>query len=224
SFVYKDKATGDFPRKYCQHNHLDYYVNRNKAIIDFLAEKTWVDEKKIVVAGHSEGVSIALKMAIDKANMSHLILLNGGVEGRAMAQITSYRKREKSIEDFEATEAFFRYWESLIDKSGELSDDCSERDSHKATFSFSFPYRRHFQKINILVFVGYGTKDESALLIDNFRIQAIQSKKKNFYFKSYFGLEHNLFEVQEDGRINYDKRYFDNVANDFFNWINTFNN
>lgn len=222
NYNYIDKKTGSFPRKYCQNNHLDYYVNRNKAVIDFLAKKDWVDERKIVVAGHSEGVSVALKMAIDKIQMSHLILLNAGVEGRIMAIITNHRKREKSIENYKETEEFFRYWESLVNTNpNELSDDCTERDSHKATASFSYPYRNHLADINLPVFFGYGTKDESVLLMDNLRVETIRLKKKNFHFKSYFGWEHNFFGFKEDGSIDYDDHNFDKVAIDFFTWLKT---
>ena len=90
-FNYKDPKTGDFTRTYCKNNHLDYYVKRNKAVLKYLSKQKWVDKDKIVVAGHSEGVQVALKMAIDKAKMTHLILLNAGLEGRIMSIITHER-------------------------------------------------------------------------------------------------------------------------------------
>ena len=75
------------------------------------------------------------------------------------------------------------------------------------------------QEIEIPVFFGYGTKDESVLLMDYLRVQTIQLKKKNFYFKSYFGLEHNFWGFKEDGTVNHDDYQFDRVANDFFEWL-----
>ena len=80
---------------------MDYYVNRNIAVLDFLAKKEWVDESRIVVAGHSEGVSITYKMAIEKAPMTQMILLNAGLTGRIMAIITNKRQNEQTKEDYQ---------------------------------------------------------------------------------------------------------------------------
>lgn len=220
--LYKDPETGVFPKKYCQNNHLDFYVNRNKAVIEFLAQKDLVDESRIVVAGHSEGVSVSFKMAIEKTPMTHLILLNAGLTSRMMAIVTNSRQREQSEEDYQQTEEFFRYWKSLVDtKRKELSDDCSARDSHKATASFSYPYRNHLSEINIPVFFGYGTKDESVLLMDQLRIESIRQGLENWNFKSYFGWEHNFFGFNEDGSLNYEDYNYDAVATDFFEWLKT---
>ena len=220
-YTYKNKETGAFPRKYCQNNHLDYYVNRNKAVLKFLAKKDWVDEKKIVVVGHSEGVQVSLKMAIDKAKMTHLVLLNAGLEGRIMSIITNERSNEKTVEDYQQTEEFFSYWKNLVQHKGAYSDDCSKKDSDKATASFSFPYRKYLHKLKVPVFFGYGTKDESVLLMDNLRLQTITKGLTNFQFKSYFGWEHNFFSLKEDGSINYEDYNFDIVAADFFTWLKT---
>lgn len=218
--LYNDPKTGVFPEKYCQNNHLDYYVNRNTAVLEFLAKKDWVDESRIVVAGHSEGVSVSFKMAVEKTPMTHLILLNAGLAGRIMAMITNQRKREQTKEDYQQTEEFFRYWKSLVETAPEeLSDDCSTRDSHKATASFSYPYRQHLSEIDIPVFFGYGTKDESVLLMDHLRVQTIREGKENFHFKSYYGWEHNFFGFNEDGSLNYEDYNYDTVATDFFEWL-----
>lgn len=160
--MYKDPQTGEFPKKYCQNNHLDYYVNRNKAVLDFLSKKEWIDENKIVVVGHSEGVSIAFKMALEKAKMTHLVLLNGNLATRMMSIIINNREVEQNKEDYLKTEKLFHYWQSLVATNPlDLSDDCSKSDSNKATASFSFPYRQYISDIDIPVFVGYGTKDKS---------------------------------------------------------------
>ncbi|MEM1119459.1 MAG: dienelactone hydrolase family protein [Bacteroidota bacterium] len=218
--LYHDPKTGAFPRKYCQSNHLDYYVERNKAVLEYLAKQDWVDESRIVVAGHSEGVSVSFKMAIEKVPMTHLILLNAGLTGRIMAIVTNHRQKEENKEDYEQTEALFNYWKSLVETTPkELSDDCSLRDSHKATASFSYPYRQHLKEIDIPVFFGYGTKDESVLLMDQLRLETIRAKKENYYFKSYFGWEHNFFGFNEDGSLNYEDYNYDKVATDFFKWL-----
>lgn len=57
--------------------------------------------------------------------------------------------------------------------------------------------------------------------MDNLRLQTIRKGLTNFYFKSYFGLEHSFAPVQEDGKPNYEDWQFDKVAADFFKWLKT---
>lgn len=214
---FRDPLTNTFPRDYCKNNHLDYYVNRNKAVLDFLGKKDWVDETNITVAGHSEGFMIAYKMAVEKANMHHLILLNGNLAGRILSIIINERKKEAKTQS-EHTEEFFDYWEYL-NQLDTYSDDCSIKDSEKATASFSYPYMQDLPNINLPVFIGYGTRDGAVLFMDQIRVEAIRQHKDNFHFKSYLGLEHNFFKVQEDGTIDYEDYRYDQVASDFFDWL-----
>ncbi len=197
---------------------MDYYVNRNKAVIDFLIKKDWIDDSKIVVAGHSEGVDIGFKMAIDKVKMSHLILLNGDLSGRIMSEIALRRKTNPN--DSLATEQVFDHWKAL-NQMTTYSDDCSKGDSQKATASFSYPFMQHLSEIDIPIYVGYGTKDRGVLLIDYLRYETIRLGKNNYYFKTFHGLDHSFAKVKADGQVDYKDGRFDKVAADFFNWIKT---
>lgn len=49
-YTYKD-GTGMFPKNYLKRNLLDYYVNRNLAVIQFLQNQPWISTKALVVAG-----------------------------------------------------------------------------------------------------------------------------------------------------------------------------
>jgi len=215
-YNYIDPETGSFPRKYCQNNHLDYYVRRNKAVIDFLTKKDWVDANKVVVAGHSEGVDIGFKMAIDKVKMSHLILLNGDLAGRIISEVALRRKTNPN--DSTAAEQVFDHWKALSQMTT-YSDDCSKGDSEKATASFSYPFMQHLSAIDLPVYVGYGTKERGVLLIDYLRYETIRLGKENYHFKAYHGLEHSFLKVKADGQVDYEDNHFDKVAADFFNWL-----
>jgi len=63
NFMYLDSTTGKFTKEYSERNLLDYYVERNLKIIKYLRKQNWVSHEKLVVAGHSEGSTIAAKMA-----------------------------------------------------------------------------------------------------------------------------------------------------------------
>lgn len=217
-YNYIDQETGYFPRKYCQNNHLDYYVNRNKAVIDFLTTKDWIDANKIVLVGHSEGVDIGFKMAIGKVKMSHLVLLNGDLTGRIMSEVALRRKMNPN--DSLATEQVFDHWKELTQMTT-YSDDCSKGDSQKATASFSYPFMQYIAEVDIPIYVGYGTKDRGVLLMDYLRYEAIRLRKDNYHFKAYHGLEHNFAPVQADDTPDYDNMQFDRVATDFFAWLKT---
>jgi len=221
NLLYVDPKTNQFPHKYCENNHLDFYVKRNLAVLDFLSSKDWVESGKVVVAGHSEGVSIAYKMALEYKPISHLIMLNAGLAGRMTSILANRRKRDTTLENHQETEELFKYFKFLAETEGEgLSDDCSLKDSDKATASFSYPFRNHISELDIPIFFGYGTRDESVLLMDYLRIQVIEAQKSNYLFKSYFRLEHNFFGLDKEGRINYEDYRFDKVASDFFEWLN----
>lgn len=217
-FNFFDKNTKTFPEAYCKNNHLDYYVNRNKAILDFLAQQDWVDEKRIIVAGHSEGFMVAYKMAVEKAKMTDLVLLNGNLMGRILSIMIDVRGNQHQNRDSTTSEEIFSYWKEL-NQSTSFSNDCSSGDSDKATASFSYPYLKHLEEVNIPTFIGYGTQDGAALLNDYLRMETIRLKKDNYHYQTYFGLEHSFFRVKENGEVNYEDPRFDVVMKDVFNWL-----
>ena len=124
------------------------------------------------MAGHSEGVSIAYKMGLEDKSISHLIMLNAGLAGRMTSILANRRKRDTTLKDHQETEELFKYYKFLSKtETGGLSDDCSLKDSDKATASFSYPFRNHISELDMPIFFGYGTRDESVLLMDYLRIQ-----------------------------------------------------
>ena len=62
SFNYVD-SSGKFPKEYSDRNLLSYYIPRNIAVLKYLQKQKWVTTTKLVVAGHSEGSTVAAKMA-----------------------------------------------------------------------------------------------------------------------------------------------------------------
>jgi pimeloyl-ACP methyl ester carboxylesterase len=212
-YTYSD-GSGAFPKAYTDRNHLDYYVNRNIQVIQFLQRQSWVSTKILVVAGHSEGSSIAAKMASAYSKITHLIYSGGNPMGRILTLIG----RERAIENESSPQAEgqFKYWEQVVSNP---SDTTSKGDTHRATYEFSIPPIHYLQKLKIPVLVCYGTKDVACPFNDYLRVEVIKQKKSNFTFKAYIGTEHNYFPVKPTGEVDYDTFNWDKVARDWKQWL-----
>jgi dienelactone hydrolase len=214
---YFDPQTGQAPNVYSDRNYLDYYVNRNIELIDFLEKQSFVDIRKLVVAGHSEGSTIAAKMALLSKKITHLIYACGNPMGRIMTMISKSRQYENPADTLSRTENEFMYWQEVVRNSASL--DNTYGDTPKATYDFSIPPIQYLQQLTIPVLVCYGTRDYSALFNDYLRVEMMRSGKTNFSFNAYVGLEHNFFELTHDGQVNYERPNWDLVARDWLNWL-----
>lgn len=208
-------STGHFPKNYIERNLLDYYVDRNISVIKFLQTKNWVFKNKLVVAGHSEGSTVAAKMAFLFPKITNLIYASGNPLGRILSIIE--RQRAEENDSTKIAEKGFEYWQSIVmNKSGM---DASKGDTYKATYGFSIPPIQYLQKIKIPVLVCYGTKDDSSPYNDYLRVEMLRQQKNNFTFKAYIGTNHNFFPLKPGGETNYDIFNWDKVAEDWRKWL-----
>lgn len=215
---YIDTATNFPPKEYTEKANLTYYTERNSIIVDHLIKQSWVDPDIIVVAGHSEGASIAVKMASANKNITHLIY-SGGTPyySRILSMIMQDRKAESSENSW--VELDFDYWAQVNEKPFDVSREHGF-NANKGTFTFSQKLNNDFKRLTIPVLVSYGTKDPACPFNDLLRVEMMQENKTNINFRSYLNREHNFFEVSEDGKINYDNFGWDLVGEDWLKWIN----
>jgi fermentation-respiration switch protein FrsA (DUF1100 family) len=214
-FTYTD-STGMFPVKYTERNLLTYYAERNLAMIDSLQKKSWVSGKKLVAAGHSEGSTIAARLASRSKKITHLIYSSGNPLGRMLTIISRNRLRE--TDSLQYAEADFKNWRSIVEEPGRTTG--IQGDSYKTNYEFSIPPFSYLEKLTIPVLVSYGTKDiGSAPFNDYLRIEMIRRKKANFTFNAYIGTDHNFFGLKPNGETDYDKFNWDKVASDWLNWL-----
>jgi dienelactone hydrolase len=216
NFVYEDPKTGKIPKEYSNRNLLDYYVERNLKVIDFLESLEFVDPSKLVLAGHSEGSTIAAKLAVRSKKVTHLIYASGCPLGRIMAMVSQSRATESNNENERYGESEFEYWEQVVNDRSNMDD--TNGDTYKATFDFSIPPIQYLEKLTIPVLVCYGTKDWSAPYNDYLRVEMLRQKKNNFTYKAYIGLEHNFFPLTSTGQPNYEIFNWDNIANEWWKW------
>jgi len=212
--TYTDK-TAAFPKGYIKRDFLDYYVNRDISVIKFLQKQSWIDKRKLVVAGHSEGSTIAAKLALKFPGVTELIYASGNPLGRILTIIEQDRIGETDSTKY--AENMIKHWKNIVDSSTYMNTKIG--DTYKATYDFSIPPMQYLEKLKIPVLVCYGTRDVATPFIDYFRVEMIRQKKKNFTFKAYIGLDHNFFPLKPNGDINYDIFNWDKVADYWRSWL-----
>jgi len=216
-FTYID-STGNFPKSYMDRNLLSYYVPRNITIAKYLQKQKWVSSKQLVIAGHSEGSTIATKMASEFKNVTHLIYSGGNPMGRILSIIEQNRTYESDTDSTKYGEDNINYWTDIVANKTDMTT--SQGDTYRTTYEFSEPMITYLEKLKIPVLVCYGTKDWSSPFNDYLRVDVIRKGKKNFTFKAYIGTEHNYFPLTADNKPNYEIFNWDNVANDWLKWVN----
>ena len=110
-YTYKD-SSGAFPKAYTERNYLDYYVDRNINVIKFLQNQKWISNKTLVVAGHSEGSTIAAKLAFVSPKVTHLIYSGGNPMGRILTIIEQLRAIE--TDSTMDAEGQFDNWKKIV--------------------------------------------------------------------------------------------------------------
>ena len=207
NFMYKENS-GKILNKFLERDYLDYYVKRNIDVVSFLQRQTFISKDKLVIAGHSEGSSIAVKHGLDDKRVTHVIYSGGNPFGRIMAIVEQNRKIE--TDSYKSGEEQIRFWEKIIDNPS----------IDKTTYSFSYPKPIEIIKeLKIPIYVCYGTKDDGTVANDYMRLEFVREKRDNVTFKSYIGTEHNYFYVEKTGEINYDKFNWDKVVSDWSDWL-----
>lgn len=213
-FTYMD-SSGTFPKKYIDRNLLDYYVGRDIAVIKYLQKTSWVSTVKLVVAGHSEGSTIAAKIASDLPEVTQLIYSGGNPYGRMLTIIEQQRSKENDTAAF--GEQAFSTWEKIVADPTNMTTGTG--DTYKSTFGFSIPPKNYLEQLKIPVLITYGTKDYGSPFNDYFRMETILQKKKNFTFKAYIGVQHNYFPLNSDGEPDFSHFNWDKVADDWKKWL-----
>jgi len=210
-------SLGNFPKEYSERNYLDYYVNRNIAVLKHLRKLPWVSKDKLVIAGHSEGSTIAAKICLKYRKATHLIYSSGNPMGRIMSMVAKSRQEEQFSDTTSLGEEEILQWQWVVNNKTSLST--TQGDTGKATYDFSIPPIQYLKKLKIPVLVCYGTKDPAAPFIDYMRVDFIRKEYQNFYFKAYIGTEHNYFPVSPEGKIDYSIYNWDEVANYWSKWL-----
>ncbi|OGX84536.1 hypothetical protein BEN47_16085 [Hymenobacter lapidarius] len=198
------------PPYYCARNYLDYFVQRDVALLRYFKKQPWVDKSHVVAAGHSQGSTIVAHLAAVPGLVSHAVYLSGNPLGQLMSMLDESRQREDSV----AAVATFRRWQTAV--THPALADCVG-DDPRSLFGFGAAPLPVLLRAQVPVFVGYGTRDHGVAGDDFLRLECIRLHKTNFTFREYTGREHNFFGFK-GGQINYDDFYWDAVGDEFLRW------
>ncbi|MFT3947926.1 MAG: hypothetical protein QM763_13230 [Agriterribacter sp.] len=210
-------SLGNFSKDYTKRNLLEYYIDRDIQVINFLQKQKFVSSSKLVVAGHSEGSAIAANIAFKCKKVTELIYSGGSPLGRIMS-IIGRARNEQLIDSARNVNGIFEYWGKTIENK---NNDNSTGDTYKGQYQFSNPPPLEILlKLNIPVLVTYGTKDFGAVAQNDYlKVATIAKQKTNFTFKDYIGLDHNFFPLLQNDKPNYDIFNWDKVAEDWRFWL-----
>lgn len=201
-----------------QADQLDNYVRRANAVIQFLRKQDWCAKEKLVVAGHSQGSHIAVKLAYTNKHVTCLGLFGFDPFGRYEKLVRQIRK------DAMQHKISWKEADSLMQEQYMLSEEVMNpqiRKNHPSTnawYSFANPSLNDLMKLTIPIYVANGTHDNSGELSDYLPFYFIRANKKNLTLKRYFNMEHNFFEVNEKQDVDYNKPHWKEVMNEFVEW------
>lgn len=217
-YIPNEKEPDEFDKEYVKADFLENYEYRAEKVLNFLRKQKWVDNSKLIVAGHSQGSKVATLIALNNKKVTHLGLFGANPFGRIDQLI---RDERKSAENKEIT------WEKAdknMEETYQMYRDSYDKNTLKknpdllAWKSFSRPLLNDWLQIKIPTYLAYGTNDIASDLCDLVPLFYIQKAKDNLTYKRYLNLEHNFFEVNEDGTTNYEKEHWKEVMNEFIKW------
>jgi pimeloyl-ACP methyl ester carboxylesterase len=207
----KDKLAA---KEYIINNNLDYYYKRNNFILNKLLKEKWVDKKKIVVAGHSEGSYVALEMATHNTKITNLIYSGGNPLGRIMSIINE--NRQDSYEKENDEKETLEFWQKTVENKDKK--ELTQENTSFYQYTLSQDFTRDLLKLKIPVLVTYGTKGQNAIFNDYLNVLTIQNHKTNFTFITFFNCEHNFFPIKKNGEIDYTVDNWRKVAYEWIKW------
>ena len=207
-----------FSKEFYQADVLDNYVSRASKVIAFLRKQTWVDKRKMVVAGHSQGTHVAVVLASKNKNITQLGLFSYDPYGRVEKIIRGIRK------DAETNKISWGKADTLINDRYEFNkaihdpEFLKEHPEYLNWNSFAQSTIEILLKLKMPIYVAYGTNDNSAALSDYLPVYFDRAKKGNLTLKRYVNREHNFYGIDEKGRVNYKDKYWVEVMNSFVRW------
>jgi pimeloyl-ACP methyl ester carboxylesterase len=208
----------EFGNEYLVADYLENYKKRADIVLNFLRKQKWVNNSKLIIAGHSQGSKVASAISVDNKKVTHLGLFSANPFGRIDQLIRNYRK------EAETQKINWKQADEKINEKYQMFRNAYDNDSIKKDLSliswksFSKPQINDWLKITIPTYLAYGTNDTTSDLCDLVPLFYIQNSKNNLTFKRYLNLEHNFFELNQDGSTNYNKEHWSEIMSDFIKW------
>lgn len=196
-------------------DNLDNYVSRANKVLDFLSKQKWVDNSRLVAAGHSQGSEIIAQLVATNSKITHAGLFGFSPLGRVYERVwLNYKEAMKGNISWDQLD---KMQQQQYEFQKKLAADKGEDIGMIAWKSFTGIGFEGLAKIKTPLYVAYGTEDKCAFLNELIPLYFIQAGKTNYEVKRYPDLEHNYFPVVE-GKADYTRGKWPEVMNDFISW------
>ena len=208
-----------FSIEFLKADYLDNYVNRAQAVLKFLKKQNWVSPEQLIVVGHSQGTKVATKIALENSDVTHIGLFAPSPLGRVDQYIREARLNAQlgKISWAEADSIINSQYDFY--RKAQHPDSLQKNPQLIAWKTFSETFYDDWLKLDIPIFIAYGTEDRTSDLCDLVPLFFIEKGKHNLTLKRHLGLEHNFFETNENGRANYEKGHWKEVMEEFIKWM-----
>ncbi len=210
-----------FDLNYLRCDNLDYLGKRIDFLINGLIKQELIGQNKIIVMGHSQGGREAPRVAALNKNVSDVVILSCGAYGRMqhilVDVVRSVLKGERNFDEY----LQWRSWqlESLKEAFENPDDYSCEKGSNRNILSFAAHMFKDILQTRANIFYATGMHDIATLHADQLLIDCWTENKFNIVTKIYPNCEHSFIHVSEDGSLNYDVMYWNEVMTDVLAWL-----
>lgn len=204
---------------YLLDNYAENYVRRANTVLKYLAKQKWIDDREIMLAGHSEGSRVAVEIAHQNKNITKLGLFGYNPNNRLEQAIRQARK------DAENNLITWGKADSITQEQIEFYMKIQNKDSVKANpglvswESFAHGSLEKLIHLKIPIYIAYGSDDIVADYCDLLPLDFIENKKADYTIKRYPNLDHNFFPTDENGQTDYQNGQWISVMHEFLIWI-----
>ena len=105
-YIPDSTKTNEISDAFVKADYQDNYVDRANKVLAFLAKQKWVDNSRVVVAGHSQGSRVVAELVTKNKRITHAGLFGfsplGRVEEQVWLNYKEFIKGNSSWEDYEA--------------------------------------------------------------------------------------------------------------------------
>lgn len=213
-------------RKYIENNYRERYVAQCDQVINYLIKQPWIDAKKIVYCGGSEGFTIGADLVANyNRYVTHTVLFSGHGGRRFETIIYGIRQQvergEMTPEDGQKQiESVYAWWADIQKNPTALTN--APADTYRAWHSFSVPNLNNLLRINTPLYIAYGLADkEIAPSLDYLPLDFIEKGKTNLTLRAYYDHDHQFFKLKRDasGKVVGQEYNGDAVAKDWMEWL-----
>lgn len=206
-----------FSPAFLQASYLDNYVARADHVIADLMERPWVKKDSLILIGHSQGAKVAAVVAAENKHVAAVALLGFNAFGR---YDESVRRERAKLNSGQLTGAEYQaHLDTLYQRWKDINATPNDASSgHLAWTTFSIDYVPYLLRIDVPIFIGYGTIDPIAENCDLLPLAFISHGKSNYTLKPYVRLDHNFFELRNGMPDQKNGAHWEDVVGDVLRW------